>query len=251
MSTIRRQRRTVSWQGARPGPGEYLRLVPAGVLWRIADVARLSDGRLALDLRRHNGEMPVGSVRHSHLRVAHVDPVGPAVVRQVARGPNAVMSGDWRDPIDNGTGAKPRQVHGWRVFCVLRRAIANGATNVTHEHVAAADYLRLRIDQARHGLSPSVDIGSSGIGVAPGPRGGPSALCVAAAHAAGEADGFLHTLSFADRAFLLRVLLENLTVSRWCRAHSPALDARREMGRLVRLLDQLALHFADKIKGTG
>jgi hypothetical protein len=179
------------------------------------------------------------------------DPEGPADVRQTARaGPTAVMRAEWRDPDDMRPNAqhKPREITGYRTYCPLRRMAAIKGSQVTDQHIYAADILRGQIDLAVIGRGGREMIAlQRGFG----PVSGPSANAVLQVWAAMQARRALTRLAPAARIMLTEVVLFNRSIHAWCAALAAQRgwmpDKKIEMGKLIAILDILADHYAAEI----
>jgi hypothetical protein len=239
--------RIVTWDGALPKPGEYVRLSAGGICWLVNTCESMGPGRIALRLSQHAGALPRGAVAHSYARVQGVDPAGPPRVRQVAgSGATAVMRSAWRDPTDISPNAsrRPREVQGFRVFCALRRARASGAA-ITDQHIIAADLLRVNVDLARLGASPLVMAAGANC---TGPRAGPSASALRAARASTNVGRLFNSLDDAQATLLIAVVLQNIPVSRWCTLHEPKLNRPTVMRALYEVLDLLVEYFDTEVQ---
>lgn len=241
--------RTVTWEGALPKPGEFVRLALGGVYWQIKECTPIGQNRITLRATPlHTDDPPEGAVLHPYARVQPIDPAGPPRVRQVAgSGSTAVMRGAWRDPTDIVPNAarRPREVRGWRVFCAVRGARLRGS-DITEEHIVAADILRQRYDLARLGASGAM-LAEPTAGM-PGPRSGPSNGALRAARASHSVGHLFRALSDEHATLLTVVVLDNISVSRWCGMHDPKLDKRVVMRQLIEALDILVDYFQEEIR---
>jgi hypothetical protein len=182
-------------------------------------------------------------------------PEEPPMVRKHLGGLTGTMETAWRDPDDTVPNAsrRPREVRGWRTYCPLRRLRARHGSEVTVEHVMAADHLRENWDIARCGFSNPRDILSPVNGlVPPQPKLGPTVTAVKQVTAANVVNRAMAAFPVArDRRMIHTVILCNATVSNWCRQEGARarrlLESHREIGRLIGVLDVLAEHFASEV----
>ena len=180
--------------------------------------------------------------------VQRVDPLGPPLVRQQASqgGPTAVMRAEWRDPEDVRPNAqhRPREIVGYRTYCPLRRMARVQGSQITREHITAADLLRNAVDMAVIGSRGGLDPG--GLGAVYGPLSGPSVAALRQSAAMREAQRAISRLAPSQRALLTAIVLLNRTLQSWC-ADPPGRNAQVEMGRLLGVLDVLADHYASDV----
>jgi hypothetical protein len=239
-------RKRVPWDGPNPEPGEFLRKRSGDVcLIRAVEPMRKPDSsgaRLVLDLASVPiRTLPKDATVHSWMRAVVTISDGPARVRQIhIGGAAAVMKAVWRDPEDNRTYVRrAREISGWRTFCPLRRMAASRGSQITDEHIVAADLVRECADLALIGFSSRagavpifVDAGGFG------PRSGPAEAAIAQVYAMPALRRVVSRLTAGQQRMLAHFVLANRTMSEWCSV--VAGNAQVEMGRLLGMLDVLA-----------
>jgi hypothetical protein len=266
MSATRRDRRAaqrdawvrhVPWDGPDPTPGDAIEGDTAGAVWQIESVLPLrphdpNGARLVLRLSRTStGELAHGTRIHPLSRFALSNPAGPPRVRQLApEGPTALESSHWRDPDDSRPNAsrRPKQVTGYRQFCPLRRMSSLPNSQVTEQHIRAADMLRAAADLASIGPSTPGELIVTH--TAPGPRTGPTASAREQSTAGDEVRRVFRKLPVPLHALTRAVVLGNRSLQGWStdeaarRGLAKPLDPKIELGRLLSVLDILAAHYA-------
>jgi hypothetical protein len=186
------------------------------------------------------------------------DELIPAANRLLlSHGPIAVMQADWRDPTDTTPTAarQARTIRGFRAYDPLRRIRARHGdrSQITEEHVVAADRLRRAYDQGRLGGLP----GPSWLGgIQHGehkfqsPRSGPTAQAMAMWRADREFRRAWAMFDDLGRAMLYTIVLKNLSVTYWTRSRRlhEQTTPQREMARLVGSLNRLVEHFDTEVR---
>jgi hypothetical protein len=181
-----------------------------------------------------------------------IDPLGPPAARQGrVGGPGATMRAVWVDPDDTRPTAarRARTVNGHRTFCPLRRMAAMSGSAVTAAHIMAADRLRRIADLARLGYTGVVEL--IGSHRQPGPSAGPSLAALAQAGSAAELRRALARFTPAQTGMLSAIVLDGWSIQAWCLHHAGpdrVPSAAVEMGRLIAVLDILALHWSFEIE---
>ena len=214
------------------------RNVRAAARKRIAQAKRARDDARA-DLNRELKRLEGGDAASDAARLAFLEDQG------------RVEPSEHDDPTDtNERSAKPRKVRGHRTACrvrfLLRRDKHGGL--LREAHVRAADMLRLHWDVARYGLSADPDAARTRRS---GPRTGPTQDEHAQAAAARLFAAAIQRVGIISEGLLLRVVLDNWTISRWCddrweRAGKPEGKRPNEtaaLGLLIGALDRLAAHY--------
>lgn len=250
----------VPWEGEDPRVGDFIAKQQRSgkSVWAIDGVQRIApepDGARLL-LTTHDVKRPTtGSTVHPYRRMSHRISVGdPPDVRQGrAGGRTAVVAGAWVDPDDVRPNAsyKPREVRNWQVACSLQRMARVQGSQITAEHIAAADILREAVDGANYGYTSPRDLGEIMTGL-PGPRSGPSEAAKRQVDACQVVIRALRPFPRDQIAFLNAILIENMMVSAWCDYLDTVFpDIRHErkvyVGMLLNILGILALHFRDAI----
>lgn len=249
--------RRVCWDGPNPSVGDYL-AARGSLIWRICGVQihRRADALgagLTLSLARQDLPLPQGAVLHPATRVQTSDPTGPARMRQlIGSGPTAVMKITWRDPSDMTPNAshRPRDITGYRTYCPLRRMKTNRGSQITSAHIMAADQFRTQFDLATIGCGGARD--GEPQGQAYGPRKGPSAGAVLQAESALAIRVVFARFAASHQRMLLAIVVHNRSLHAWCALEhartqkAPVPDL--EMGRLLTILDILAVHYDVEIK---
>jgi len=241
------------WDGPLPSPGDYIDTRVAGHVWLIRKVTPMRrpnafGERVLLELvPRPRQELPGGALVHPPSRATHHDPEGPERVRQTAGGHGRVMRSAWRDPDDLRPLARsPREISGWRSFCVLRTLARLGAA-VSFKHIAAADYLRCEAEIAALGFSaPRNDLIPVGERMH-GPRPGFSDAALAQTAALRSYQRAMRSFTAAERALLEAVVIRNTPLPIWCKSFA-ARRIERETGKLLGILDRLAEHYGAEIE---
>lgn len=167
-------------------------------------------------------------------------------------GPTALQRSSWRDPDDTSpTAARTaRQVTGYRTFCPLRKMCNGRGSQVTEQHIYAADQLRRSADVAAIGFSAERD-GMPVTSLVYGPKPGPSK----AAHAQTAAwrDFRRATKIFTpdQMQMIFGIILSNWSIQHWCEAESDRtgrrLNPQVEMGKLLGILECLVGYYRTDI----
>jgi hypothetical protein len=110
---------------------------------------------------------------------------------------------------------------------------------ITVAHIHAADRLRRITDLALLGYTGVVEL--LGSHRQPGPSAGPTLAALAQAGSAGELRRALSRFTADQTRMLAAIVLSGWSIQAWCaeRERTPAI----EMGRLIAVLDILALHW--------
>ena len=171
----------------------------------------------------------------------------PAAARLVAQeGPAGVMASTWRDPDDTTpTAARtPRQIHGYRTYCPLRRCRDQHGDRCafTDLHIAAADELRRLADAVMIGFGGKRDLLPIQ-SITYGPRTGPSMAAIKQAKAWPAYRSAMAPFASCQRDLIAHVLLMNWSLTRWVaqlQARGTRAALAHETGKLVACLDILA-----------
>jgi hypothetical protein len=130
--------------------------------------------------------------------------------------------------------------------------LGQNGTQVTTQHIMAADMLRQAADASRYGFSRARDDGMPITAVNYRPMPGPSIRSIAQAKAARVFQRAMAMFPCPGQQRLIQaVLLDNNTLAAWCaseeerRGHT--VNRQIEMGRLLGVLDALAAHFETDI----
>jgi hypothetical protein len=158
------------------------------------------------------------------------------------------MRAGWADPDDNRPNAarRARTISGHRVFCPLRRMAAMPGSHITAAHILAADRLRRIADLALLGYTGVVEL--IGSHRQPGPASGPSLAAIAQAESGRELRRAFARFTADQSRMLAAIVLAGWSIQAWCHSApddrtSPAI----EMGRLIAVLDILAMHWGCEI----
>lgn len=169
--------------------------------------------------------------------------------RQPPRPPVNADESRWDDPEDAVRTRSPKQVRGFRRGDVLGTMHRRG-TDVTRDHLDAAQRFRHDWDVARVGLSGSDPMAERVGGSAAGPVLGPKAHEVARLSAQREVDRVMATIGAEGWPLLHWVVVLNGDVAAWVRANAAApwphdrkLDSKKEFGKLLHMLSRLAEHY--------
>ena len=159
--------------------------------------------------------------------------------------PRQAQPTSWADPIDACTAKTPKQVKGFTRGNALRRLAARGSSDITRDHLDAADALACAHDGARIGYSGPVPVVEAlRVGKSSSPSMGPN-------HAAlrQEADNkllrrVLVGVGPAARPLLIHVVLCGRDVASFANAHPDPATGKRPcpkklLGRLTAHLDRL------------
>lgn len=162
-----------------------------------------------------------------------------------------VMAADWTDPDDIKPNAShvPRRISGWRTYCPLRRMMVNRQSGVTAAHVMAADRLRESFDLARLGYT--ADRPLLFVSLPPQPRAGLTGADRARCAAFRDRDRALRLFSPSQLRLLEAVVVRNVSLHAWCRdqsTRSARFDAAVEKGRLLAILEVLAVYYQGEIR---
>jgi hypothetical protein len=163
--------------------------------------------------------------------------------------PRHAMRGDWTDPDDIRPNASKtaRKIHGWRTYDSLRRMSGHPRSDVTMQHIMAADKFREAVDVATHGYSSERPL----IYVAqfPQPRWGLGPAAVAQQVAVRDVRRVMKLFSDPEVMLLEAVVLRNMSVRQWV-AHNElaTLNAAMEKRRLLAILDRLVDYYAEELK---
>lgn len=172
-----------------------------------------------------------------------------AVRRAAREGPTATMAATWRDPEDlNPRARAAREVAGYRSFCPLRRMLRYGAKEITERHIMAADKLRLIFDTATIGFSTERDLSLTIGAVLFGPMAGPTRLASRQARAWAPLQRCLGLYTAEQKRMLVHIVLDNHTLQSWAQSFEPARNPTSEMGKLLAVLEIMALHFDAEIE---
>lgn len=155
--------------------------------------------------------------------------------------PVAAEDSRWDDPEDRVNTRSPKQVRGFRRGDAVGRMHRRG-TDITRDHVEAANRFRADWDNATIGLSgePQTERVSSG---SPMPRTGPRAVDVAQLAARREVSRVQALIGIDGWPLLSWVVLDNGDIAGWVRANAARcrdLDPKKEFGRLLFMLGRLA-----------
>jgi hypothetical protein len=168
------------------------------------------------------------------------------------RGAARVMKDTRVDPDDVRPNAAraPRQVTGYRNFCILRRMILSSPGGpITTEHVHAGDKLRELVDVAQIGRSAGMV--ALNVHLPSGPSMGPGVSALTQAQASRQVSRALTQFKLPEQMLLVAVVLQNQSLASFCRAHPPPgmlqLDPRGMKIVLVDVLTRLAEHFSTEI----
>lgn len=159
----------------------------------------------------------------------------------------------WSDPEDTVNTRAPKQVRGYRRGDVLASMRRNGrGSDVTPDHVEAANRFRADWDIATVGLSGMDPMLTGGLGGGFGPVAGPKARDVDQLRAQREVSRVQSAIGAGAWPLLHWVVVQNRDVSAWVRAHADKalplamqrdLRREREMGKLLAALTRLAEHY--------
>lgn len=199
--------------------------------------------------------MPASSRAAPKRRLARALDDSVAEVRQHRKGggPTALQRASWRDPDDVSPTASrhARQVSGWMTYCPLRKMMHAGrGSQITEQHIHAADKLRQAADVAAIGFSAPRD-GMPVNALVYGPKAGPSKA--AEAQVAAYRDFKRATRLFTERqmAILSAVILGNWSIQHWCTEQTKRTGRNIapgiEMGLLIGILESLAAYYRTDI----
>jgi hypothetical protein len=153
------------------------------------------------------------------------------------------MRNDYLDPDDLRPNTRTgRTIYGHMSFCPLRWCIRRHGprSSFTTDHVEAADKMRLVFDGSRLGFSGLRDWRPVNT-LTFGPTTGPSRTAMKQYHCRRRFDEVWSIFNEDDRAILLLVVLQNISIGRATEmlgASKPRLTQR-----LVSLLDRLCAHY--------
>ena len=192
------------------------------------------------------GSPPAGTPKR-RLSSAQAKAARAEVARLAIAGaaPRQAQAMSWADPIDAYMTKTPKQVKGYARGNALRRLAARGSSDITRDHLDAADALACAHDGARIGYSGPVPLVEAlRVGRSSRPSQGPN-------HAAlrQEADNLLLRrvligVGPAARPLLIHCVVLGRDVASYAAAHPDPVTGRRPcpkklLGRLCAHLDRL------------